>query len=263
MKLPRQLLGFLSAGVVGVSSDPVPLVPAHVHNDYKHAHPLFDALDWGFGNMEADVYQIEGRLLVAHKRSDVKPERTLEKPYIDPLREWVHTRGDCVFCGGATISLLVDVKSEAAPTYAALHAVLANYADMLTVLSNGAATSGAITFIVSGNRARAEMSAQAVRYAAIDGRPDDLDSAASPSLVPLIGADWNSLFRSRWIELIPDADLQLLQQIVSRAHAQGRRLRFWNTSDRTDVRRSLLGAVVEVLGDENLTGLQDILFMQR
>lgn len=33
-----------------------PLDRAHAHNDYEHARPLIDALERGFGSVEADVY---------------------------------------------------------------------------------------------------------------------------------------------------------------------------------------------------------------
>ena len=57
------------------SSAPRPLINAHAHNDYEHPRPLLDALDHGFCSVEADIYLVEGQLLVAHNRSDVSKER--------------------------------------------------------------------------------------------------------------------------------------------------------------------------------------------
>jgi glycerophosphoryl diester phosphodiesterase len=259
MKRLFRLLVCLSVGVVGLAADPVPLLHAHAHNDYEHTRPLFDALDCNFGSVEADVYLIDGQLLVAHQRDDVKLGRTLEKLYLDPLRERVRAHGGRVYRGGPTIVLLVDVKTEAVPTYAALHAVLRNYSDLLTVFRGGVATPGAITVIVSGNRARAEIAAQSVRYAAIDGRPDDLKSNPAASLVPLVSADWNTLFTSRWTGPLPEGDRAALEKIIALTHAQGRQLRFWNTPDRAEVWQTLLAAGVDVIGTDDLPGLQKFL----
>ena len=44
-----------------------PLANAHAHNDYEHDRPLLDALDEGFTSIEADVFLVEGQLLVAPK----------------------------------------------------------------------------------------------------------------------------------------------------------------------------------------------------
>ena len=54
------------------AADPLPLGRAHAHNDYEHTRPLLDALDCGFGSIEADVHLVDGRLLVAHDAFAVK-----------------------------------------------------------------------------------------------------------------------------------------------------------------------------------------------
>src|SRR5690242_14417672 len=66
---------------------PTPLIHAHAHNDYEHQRPLFDALSHGFCSVEADIYTTNSQLLVAHNIKDVKPERTLQALYLDPLRK--------------------------------------------------------------------------------------------------------------------------------------------------------------------------------
>ena len=75
--------GKLPAGKV------LPLRRAHAHNDYYHRRPLLDALDHGFTSVEADIYLVDGKLLVAHSRLELDAERTLRELYLDPLRERV------------------------------------------------------------------------------------------------------------------------------------------------------------------------------
>lgn len=65
---------------------PVPLRRARAHNDYEHALPLLDALGHGFGSVEADIWLVGGRLLVAHEEGGLDPARTLESLYLDPPR---------------------------------------------------------------------------------------------------------------------------------------------------------------------------------
>jgi len=50
----------------------VPLARAHAHNDYLHPRPLLDALDAGFTSIETDVWLVDGDLLVAHDRREVR-----------------------------------------------------------------------------------------------------------------------------------------------------------------------------------------------
>lgn len=259
MKLLRLLALALLPGAAALAADPAPLVRAHAHNDYEHPRPLLDALDHGFGSIEADVYLVGAQLLVAHDLKDVQPGRTLEALYLDPLRARVAQNGGRVYRGGPTLTLLVDVKSAAAPTYAALHAALQGYAAMLTVFRDGVAAPGAVTVIVSGNRAPAVMAAQPVRYAAMDGRMADLGGPATAALVPWISDNWQKVFTWRWSGPMPEADRVTLQRSVAEAHAQGRRIRFWNTPDRPEVWRVLFDAGVDLINTDNLAGLQAFL----
>lgn len=245
------------------AADPKPLLRAHAHNDYEHPRPLFDAIDRGFCSIEADVYLIDGRLLVAHDRKDVKPERTLASLYLEPLQQLIRQNGGRVFRNGPGIILLVDVKSEAGATYAALHTELAKFAGMLTTFEAGSNKPGAVTVIVSGNRAPQDLLAQPVRYAAIDGRKDDLEVNTPAALVPLVSENWRKIFTWDWQGEMPAAERTGLKQWVERAHGQGRKVRFWNTPDRADAWRILLEAGVDIIGTDDLGGLQRFLLGAR
>src|SRR5213595_176008 len=86
--------------------DPIPLTRVHAHNDYEHKRPLLDALDHGFCSVEADIFLVDGQLLVAHNRGGVRPERTLQALYLDPLRARVKQNGGRVYPNGPEVTLL-------------------------------------------------------------------------------------------------------------------------------------------------------------
>lgn len=262
MKSLRLPFLFLLGCALALAADPAPFVRAHAHNDYEHARPLLDALDHGFGSIEADIYLVEGKLLVSHNLKDVKPGRTLEALYLDPLRDRVKRNGGRVYRDGPTITLLVDVKSEAVATYAALDATLKNYASILTVFREGVAVPGAITVIVSGARAPVVMAAQSPRYAAMDGRLEDLSGTTTPALIPWISDNWKKHFTWDWTGAMPEADRGKLMQLVRQAHAQGRQIRFWNTPDTPEAWRLLFDAEVDLINTDNLAGLQSFMRAQ-
>ncbi len=76
------------------SASPTPqalgLERAHAHNDYEHDRPLYDALDHRFKSVEADIWLVDGELVVAHDAEDVpqaaEQGRTLRSLYLEPLR---------------------------------------------------------------------------------------------------------------------------------------------------------------------------------
>jgi hypothetical protein len=236
-----------------------PLRQAHAHNDYEHPRPLRDALAQGFCSVEADIFLTPDGLLVAHERKDLKPGRTLEKLYLDPLRELVKANGGKVYPDGPMFYLLIDVKTGAAETYAALDRVLARYADVLSVTRDGKFEPKAVTVVVSGNRDKEAMTRQAVRYAGIDGRPEDLGSDAPAHLVPWISANWTLLFRWRGDGPMPEAERQKLLGLVEKAHGRGRLVRFWATPEKEVVWKELLAAGVDLINTDKLGELRTFL----
>lgn len=231
------LLGVLAAGAGRAS----PL--AHSHNDYEQPRPLLDALALGFDSVEADVWLVDGRLLVAHEAAQLQPDRTLESLYLDPLRAWVKQPD------ARPLILLIDVKTEAAATYAALDAVLGKYPDL----------AARVRFIVSGNRAREVMEPQPHRRAAMDGRMEDLATDAPAGLIPLVSDNWAKYFTWRGEGEFPAADRERLRQFVVQARAQHRILRFWNTPNLPAVWRELRAAGVDVIGTDDLLALRRFL----
>jgi len=239
-----------------------PLRQAHSHNDYLHQRPLLDALEQGFCSVEADIWLVDGKLLVAHDLKDVRPERTLQALYLDPLSKRVKKNGGRVFEGGPEFTLLVDVKSDATNTHQALRLVLQQYAFMLTRFQPERTESNAISIIISGNRARGLMTAETSRLAAYDGRLADLDATDSRHLIPLVSDNWTQHFKWRGKAeegSLPKAERAQLKELVNKAHAQGRRLRLWGAPDAPAMWKELRDAGVDVINTDRLPELRGFL----
>ncbi|HTU90769.1 MAG TPA: phosphatidylinositol-specific phospholipase C/glycerophosphodiester phosphodiesterase family protein [Gemmataceae bacterium] len=236
-----------------------PLPRAHAHNDYEHKRPLLDALEQGFCSVEADVYLIGQELLVGHTRLDLRPERTLEKLYLSPLKERVRTNGGRVYRDGPPFYLMIDVKTEAKTTYAAVDKQLERYGDMLSVTRDGKFKAGAVTVVISGNRDQDTIKRKEVLYAGIDGRPGDLDSEAPAHLIPWISASWGSLFRWNGDGPMPAAERGKLREFVAKAHKHGRMVRFWATLEKPEIWKELLAAKVDLINTDRLVELRRFL----
>ncbi|MDI5978089.1 phosphatidylinositol-specific phospholipase C/glycerophosphodiester phosphodiesterase family protein [Amycolatopsis magusensis] len=242
-----------------------PLAQAHAHNDYEHARPLHDALDQGFTSVEADIYLVGGQLLVAHDPEDVTPERTLEALYLEPLREQVLRNFGHVYPRRTPFQLLVDLKSGAEDTYAALSRVLASprYSFLFTTYRDGWVREKAVEVVLSGNRPRAVLSAERHRLAFYDGRiaaTDDLGPGSDARLTPLVSENWTKLFSWTGAGEFPPAERARLRNVVSVAHAAGQRVRFWATPDaagpaREAVWTELVAAGVDHINTDDLSGL--------
>ncbi len=239
-----------------------PLAQAHAHNDYFHARPLLDALGHGFTSVEADIFLRDDSLLVAHFQWQLKHARTLQELYLDPLRERVKAGQGSVYADGAPFYLLIDIKEGAEETYAVLTKVLAEYGEMISVVRDGQLEPKAVNVIISGSRPKQMMVEEKVRYAGIDGRWEDLDSDVPSHLMPLISDKWGSHFRWNGKGEISTAEQQKLVAAVNKAHARGRRIRFWATPDKVEVWRVLHAAGVDAINTDDLAGLETFLRSQ-
>lgn len=242
-----------------------PLAQAHAHNDYEHDRPLFDALKHGFTSVEADVWLVDGELLVAHDLEDVKPGVTLESLYLDPLEDLVRQAGHGVYPKwDGSVQLLIDIKSEGEATYAAIEKELAEHPSIMTRYINGTVKPGPVTAVISGNRPLATMQAQDKRSSFYDGRASDLTSGMPASLMPLVSNNWTKLFTWQGVGPMPELERAKLHAYVETAHANGYRVRFWATPDqpgdaRDAVWNELYDAGVDHINTDDLAGLQEFL----
>lgn len=227
----------------------------HAHNDYEHTRPLHDALDQGFASVEADVYLIDGQLLVAHDRADVSPTRTLAGLYLDPIRKRIGERGGSVHGDEQTFVLLIDIKSDGDTTYQALDELLTKYDDVLTHVTDALVQKRPVVAIVSGNRAMKAIAEDSSRFVGIDGRLPDLSSDQPAHLMPLISDHWGRNFSWKGEGNIPEHERTKLNKVIRTAHASGRQVRFWATPDREPVWKVLKEAGVDLINTDDLVGL--------
>ena len=103
----------------------------YAHRDCECDPPPWFSLHAGFRFIEADVYSLFGRILVAHDPQQLRPRRTLQKLYLRPLHNYLQQQG-VLFANQSPLWLFVDVKTSACASYAVLHKLLAAYSNMLT-----------------------------------------------------------------------------------------------------------------------------------
>jgi hypothetical protein len=285
MKISRSRFSSLVPALLGAllvsasAAAPTPLPRTHSHNDYEHARPLFDALDQGFCSVEADIYLVDGKLLVAHDRDKVRPERTLEALYLDPLLARCKANGGHVYpelgrdpklrrplaatAPDVEFTLLIDIKTDGAAIYPVLRETLQRYAGMLTRYTPTDTRCGAVTVILSGDRPTALVAAEPERLCAIDGRLSDLeDGKASVHLMPLVSESWQTVL-DRQKEAVAKAKAKgtfnpadfMPRREINLAHEQGKRVRFWAVPANPAMWRALKDGGVDLINADDLAGL--------
>lgn len=244
------------------AQQPTPLAPpleqGHSHNDYWRPHPLFDGLHRGFKSVEADVFLVDSALLVGHDRTDIWPDRTLQRLYLDPLRQLLRTQKK-LYAQPAELWLYVDFKSEGPATYARLRRVLAAYQDILSTPQQPRLNG--VKVILTGGYPRQQVLADAHRLVYMDGTLQELQSAPPASSIPTVNGNWQQYFRWTGEGPMPVAEAAQLRQWNEQARRNGQKIRFWNlpTGNQAHLQaiwRELLRYPTILVGADELEGLK-------
>jgi hypothetical protein len=265
---PLVLLKFLSIAFLTLFFKPnanaqsLPLTNGFAHNDYWHKRPLFDALENGFTYIEADVYEREGRLIVAHLFPALNYSRTLESLYLKPLLNYVHKNNDRIYPGyHHPVTLMIDIKSDGERTYAVLKPLLQKYSEILSSYSNGKVRFGLVTIVLSGNKPESMIRSEQNRLAFIDQdlRLVNRDTLSNTNIYTMASCKYSKLLNWRGIGVLPDIEKQRLCAFIKIAHQFGRKVRLWASPEDTKVWQTLLECGVDLINTDKLEELKDFL----
>jgi len=243
----------------------IPLPNAFAHNDYSHKRPLYDALDNGYNNIEADIFLKDGNLVVAHINPFFKQHRTLEALYLKPLLDRINQNRGKIYPGyDRPFTLMIDIKTEAEKTYAVLKTILEKYRPVITRYENGKIYNKQITVVLSGNKPYKSVMAENSRMVFID---QDLRAAnrdtANANVFAMASCKYSRLLHWDGTGSIPVAERKILLNYVAKCHRFGKRVRLWASPENLGVWHELLNCGVDLINTDKLEQLKDFLLADR
>jgi hypothetical protein len=260
-RLKLLLLVLFAAVQFNCYSQSSPLLNGFAHNDYRHKHPLHDALENGFTNIEADVFYKNGKLIVAHVFPYFKGKRTLENLYLKPLLERVTDNNGKVYADyHAPVVLLIDIKTNAEETYQALKPILEKYRSILSSYEDGAVVQRAVTIVLSGHKPYRSIENEQNRLAFID---EDLRKVQRDSVIAnvftMASCKYSKLLKWDGRGLIPNTERIRLCKFVIMAHKLGTKVRLWASPEKKVVWDELLSCGVDLINTDRLPALKNYL----
>jgi uncharacterized protein involved in tolerance to divalent cations len=252
------LLLFLHFLLQNSYSQTLPLKHAHAHNDYLHKHSLFDALDNGFTSIEVDVYLHKGKLKVSHLPFLLHRKKTLEELYLQPLRSLININGGSVYAGMNTpIVLMIDFKTEADVTYAALCEVMKPYSDLITLYKHDSISAqGPINVLISGRSPISQLLIADSSYASIDGSISIIKDTVKRKVCTRFSDAWSAHFTWKGEGEMAEREMLRLKEMVKEAHALQKEIRFYHLPDKPQVWKVLLENGVDWINTDKLSGFR-------
>lgn len=242
-----------------------PLAHAYAHRDCEFNPPLWRSLRHGFTHIEVDVYCLFGRIFVGHDLSQLRPGRTLQTLYLEPLRQLLRHKPGQIFTDDTPLWLFVDVKTEARSSWLLLRTLLESYHDIVTTFTPSSARTKSVTVVVSGNRPPYLVTErEPFRFAALDGRLPDAGVYTNPHVMPVVSDDWRKHFSWMGHGPMPDDERRRLKALIDITHRHSQRLRFWNTPDGDTPQRKcvwdqLTTLGIDLISTDDVEGLKNYL----
>jgi alkaline phosphatase len=223
----------------------------HSHNDYANNTPFYKAFTNGYNSIEADIFLVDGELLVSHSNKQLFKERTLKGMYLDPILYAL--KRDTV----RQLCLLVDIKDDHTKTLPKLQKELKALIPFLLTRDN---PQGRLKILISGNRPQA---ADFHKYASLFWFDDDLMYPHEPAQWARIGqVSLNFEKWSKWkgAGKLPDADFMKLKTTVDSVHTNtGKLVRFWGAPDTPEAWEAQINFGADIIGTDNIEQLGDYL----
>ena len=242
----KKLLLFLALLLPFGAAAQLPVV-LHSHNDYNRTAPFWEAYSQHCGSIEADVFEQDGEILVAHDREDLKASRSLREMYILPIVRLFRENGGRMWeDSDEKLQLLIDLKSiDALPGVVALVQAFPDVFD----------SPAGVKVVISGDRPEPEHFADYPSCIWFDGEigPDgtvayterELDKIAMISgCFRDFARKWNG--KGRMI----DPELNAVKGAIAAVHAAGKPVRFWETPEGTTSYFTLWKLGVDVINTD-------------
>lgn len=226
---------------------------AHSHNDYEQKRPFWEAYDQQFGSIEADLFLVNDSLYAAHNRADISPNRTFFKLYLQPILAQISKNNGGIYTqNDLKLQLLIDLKTPAEETLAALVKSLDQYTDIL-------APKGPVKIVVSGNTPAPDKFGQYPAYIYFDGRPEVTYTVDQLQRIGLISQAFQKYSKWNGEGNLDDREKKAIGKVINQIHGLGKKVRFWATPDNINSWKIMMAMEVDYLNTDKVVQMGDYL----
>ncbi|HOX75413.1 MAG TPA: phosphatidylinositol-specific phospholipase C/glycerophosphodiester phosphodiesterase family protein [Bacteroidales bacterium] len=219
---------FMLAVVLTKVSGQYTTLNAHSHNDYENDIPFRLAYDNRFGSVEADIWAVNGELYVAHYQDDIKPERTLEALYLNPIAEIFTQNGGRAWKNDtATFQLLIDLKTPVEPTLS----ILISKLEPLRAVFDPEINPCAVRIVLSGNRPEPAEFNNYPSFIFYDGLLNRQYNEQQLKKVPLYSENLRKFTSWNGDGDIIQTEKNRILGVIDSVHSLNKKIRFWNAPD--------------------------------
>lgn len=218
-------------------------IKIHSHNDYEQLNPFSLALEHRVDQVEADVFLVKGKLLVAHSRSKLDSNRTLSALYLQPIADSFKQNGNRISSDrDYRISLMIDIKDN----WDLVYPVLKNEIERYGSIFNRNKNSKAVQLVISGNRPNTEHFYNYPKWLIFDGLSGVNYTTKNLKRVAFISDNFAKYSKWKGKGELSAEDLTKLEKPILEAKQKNRPFRYWGAPDTEEAWKVLesIGATI-------------------
>lgn len=224
----------------------------HSHNDYTHKLPFWDAYNNKAGVIEADVYPLNGELMVAHDKKDIKAGNTLMHMYIEPITQLFSSeQKDSLH----SFYLMIDIKEDETTVLKILMDVLQQYPSAFNRDSN----KNAVQVFISGERPPDTTFRNYPAYIMFDGIPGKNYAAEDLKKIVMLSDNFRRYSNWNGTGALPAADSIKIENMIAAAHATGKPVRLWGAPDTKQCWHAILNLHADVINTDKVQACRQFL----
>ncbi len=235
-------LSFLSFSTNGQHST----ASIFAHNDYEKPTPLMAAYNAQVGFIEIDVLLQGHELMVAHSAAEIQPSKTIEALYLNPLNELIEKNGGAYPAKEKTLTLMIDLKTEAFATLNVLVFKLKKYPLLISCKT--------LLITISGNTPMPALWKNYPSFIHFDGRPYVTYTTDQQKRIRLISASFQSYSKWTGKDNLNSTDKKKLVTLIESAHAMDKPFRFWAIPDFENGWRTMMELGVDIINTDDVAG---------
>ncbi len=229
---------------------------AHSHNDYDNDIPFWLAYYNHFGSIESDIFAVNEDLFVAHDRSDIRPERTLDALYIQPIVKLVrHNKGKVWNDRSSTFQLLIDLKTQVEPTLSLLVEKLKKYPDVFDPEIN----EHAVRIVITGNRPDPSEFSKYPLFIFFDGNINRKYNEQQIKRIALFSENLKQFTSWPGKGSFNEKEDIRVRNIIDSVHSVNKKIRFWNAPDNINAWQTFMDMKVDYINTDHINELSEFL----
>ncbi len=224
---------------------------AHSHNDYLQARPFALAFEKGYGSIEADVFERNGELYVAHTAAEIDTARTLRRLYLQPLQQMLEEKKGVFGESKQVLQILIDFKTAGVPT---MQALLQQLQAFPAVTAHPR-----VQLVISGSRPDVSLWSSYPPYIYFDGLPAVQYTAEQLQRIPLFSDNFRNYTQWNGKGSLVKEDKAKIDAVLGKVHGLQKKFRFWATPDEVNAWKTMINLGVDYINTDKVDELANYL----